>query len=122
MFNKEKLQNIRFPLTIKIALSLILIIFIVMGVSTFLDIKENRKDMENYEKKNNISAFTSALPVMENALWEIDFKTINSTLNQMMKNPNVISVSLFSETGYSISYVEKGSKKELLNSKNMQFI
>ena len=122
MFNKEKLQNIRFPLTIKIALSLILIIFIVMGVSTFLDIKENRKDMENYEKKNNISAFTSALPVMENALWEIDFKTINSTLNQMMKNPNVISVSLFSETGYSISYVEKGSKKELLNLNLEDFI
>ncbi|MBX9836686.1 MAG: SpoIIE family protein phosphatase [Silvanigrellaceae bacterium] len=122
MFNKEKLQNIRFPLTIKIALSLILIIFIVMGVSTFLDIKDNRNDMENYEKKNNISAFTSALPIMENALWEIDFKTINSTLNQMMKNPNVISVSLFSETGYSISYVEKGSKKELLNLNLEDFI
>lgn len=122
MFNIEKLKKIRFPLTIKIAISLIFIIFVVMGASTFLDIKNNREEMEKYEKKSNISAFTSAIPVMENALWEIDFKIINSTLSQMMKNPNVISVSLFSEKGYSISYLEKFSKKDLLNVKLENFI
>ena len=67
MFNIEKLKKIRFPLTIKIAISLIFIIFVVMGASTFLDIKNNREEMEKYEKKSNISAFTSAIPVMENA-------------------------------------------------------
>ncbi|WP_158996801.1 SpoIIE family protein phosphatase [Pigmentibacter ruber] len=107
--------KIKYPLTAKIATALIFIILVVIGSFAYYEISENREEMEVYEKKNNFSSFTSAIPVLENALWEIDFKTINSTLNQLMKNPNVISASLFSEQGYSISYLVRGTKKEPLN-------
>ncbi len=115
MSKLDKLKTIRFPLTAKIATALIFIILIVTGSFAYFEITENRDEMEAYEKKNNFSSFTSAIPVLENALWEIDFKTINSTLSQLMKNPNVISASLFSEQGFSISYLVKGTKKEPLN-------
>lgn len=103
-----KLKTIRFPLTLKIAAALIFIMLIVMGSFAYFEISENRLKMENYEKKSNFSSFTSAIPSLENALWEIDYKTINSTLSQLMKNPNVLSASLFSEQGQSIAYLIKG--------------
>lgn len=115
MLKLDNLKTMRLPLTAKIATALIFIILIVTGSFAYFEITENRDEMEAYEKKNNFSSFTSAIPVLENALWEIDFKTINSTLSQLMKNPNVISASLFSEQGFSISYLVKGTKKEPLN-------
>ena len=83
-----------------------------MGISTFLDIKETRKEMENYERKNNMSIFTAAIPIIENAVWQVDFKDVNSTLNQMMRNSNVISVAVFTENEKILSYLERGMKNE----------
>jgi phosphoserine phosphatase RsbU/P len=112
MFKTILTKNFRFPLTIKIALSLIFIIIIVMGISTILDIKETREEMENYERKNNLSAFTAAIPIIENAVWQVEFKDVNSTLNQMMKNSNVISVAVFTEREKILSYLERGIQNE----------
>lgn len=112
MFKKILTKNIRFPLTIKIALSLIFTIIIVMGISTIFEIKETRNEMEKYERKNNLSIFTAAIPIIENAVWQIEFQDVNSTLNQMMKNSNVVSVAVFSEKEKSLSYLERGIKNQ----------
>ncbi len=130
MFNSNFTKTFKFPLTIKIALSLIFIIIIVMGFYTTIDIKKTRKEMENYERKNNISIFTASIPIIENAVWEVNFKDIHSSLNQIMRNSNVISVAVFTEKEKMISYLERGVQNELktinlfsfINIKNKQIL
>lgn len=112
MFKRIQVKNFRFPLTIKIALSLIFIIIIAMGISTILEIKETREKIENYERKNNISVFSAAIPIIEDSVWKVEIKDVNSTLNQMMNNSNVISVAVFTEREKIFSYLERGIQKE----------
>ncbi|RDB35146.1 MAG: HAMP domain-containing protein [Spirobacillus cienkowskii] len=102
-------KNMRFPLAIKTALALIAIIFVIMGITTYLYIGQNRSEMEAFERKNQLSIFSAALPVVENALWDVDFKGLNSTLLQIMKNENIVRVVIFTEREKVFSYLERNN-------------
>ena len=108
MFIKlSQIKNLRIPLTIKITFSFVCIIFVALGINAIIDIYDTRTEMEDYEIKNNISIFTSAIPVIENAYWDVDIKTIDSTLSQIMKNININSVYIFNNTGEIFSFLER---------------
>ncbi|APJ03015.1 SpoIIE family protein phosphatase [Silvanigrella aquatica] len=113
MFKREQFKNFRFSLTLKIALALMTIIIIVMGINTFLDIKETKSKMEEYENKNNFSIFTGALPIIENAVWQVEFKDLRSTLSQIMKNQNIVSVAVFTEKEKNIAFLERGLDNQI---------
>ncbi|KAB8027391.1 SpoIIE family protein phosphatase [Fluviispira multicolorata] len=103
----EKIINIRLPLTVKIASSLIFIIFFVVSIYTYFDIKRTRTQMELDAKKNTLAAFTSAIPIIENGIWGLDITLIETTLKQVLKNPIVDSVLVFDESGKVFATFDK---------------
>jgi methyl-accepting chemotaxis protein len=114
-------KNMRFPLAIKTALALIAIIFVIMGVTTYFYIGQNRAEMEAFERKSQLSIFSAALPVVENALWDVDFKGINSTLLQIMKNENIVRVVIFTEREKVFSYLERNNLDTLGKDADFKF-
>lgn len=88
--------------------------------------------MELEAKTNTQSAFTSAVPIIENGIWGLDKTLVETALKQILKNPIVDSVVVLDENENVFSYFDREydgknstlykyfSKKEMqaLNNKN----
>ncbi len=63
--------------------------------------------MELEAKTNTQSAFTSAVPIIENGIWGLDKTLVETALKQILKNPIVDSVIVLDENENIFSFLDR---------------
>ena len=111
------MKNIKLKLAQKIILLLIVVVFGLMGIYSFFQVKRIKKTLNEDAEKNHVLLLSNSLGVFSKTLWDFDKDVCSKAVEALFEGGTVERIQIFNQRGeifYGMQYAKNSAGKIIL--------